>query len=312
MVEFFVRRLLQFIPTILIVTLIVFVLLSVLPGDAAFLRATGVRRGEANEEAIQQLREKWGLNDPIHIRYFDFLNDLIHGDLGHSFRTGQNMTDVLLERLPVTVKLVIFSLLIAITGGLTLGFLAAVYQGSIFDLTSMLVAIAGISIPEFWSGLMLIFLVGVTWNLLPAGGYGGSLIYLVLPSVALGFRYMALIARITRSSMLEIINKDFVRTARSKGIRENIVRTKHVFRNALLPIITIIGLESGWLLANTVVIEKVFSLPGIGHLMVSSVFRRDIPAMQATILVVVLAFLTLNLTVDLAYGYLDPRIRYGD
>ncbi len=263
-----------------------------------------------NEEAVRQLREKWGLNDPIYVRYFDFLKGLVQGDLGDSFRTGESMSAVLAERLPVTLKLVGFSILLAVTGGLALGFLAAVYKGTAVDMASMVVAISGISIPEFWSGMMLLLLVGVRWNLLPAGGYDGTLMSLILPAVTLGFRYMALIARITRSSMLDIMNKDYVRTARSKGLVERVVRSKHIFRNALIPILTIVGLESGWILANTVIIEKVFSLPGIGQLLVKSVLSRDIPAEQAGIMIIVLGFLTLNLLVDLTYGFLDPRIRY--
>mgnify|MGYP006292597119 FL=1 len=310
MITFFTRRFLQFIPTLLAVTLIVFVLLSVLPGDAAFFRAAGVKRGEMNEEAVERLREEWGLNDPIYVRYFNFLKGLVRGDLGDSFRTGESMSAVLASRLPVTLKLVGFSILLAVVGGLSLGFLAAVYKGTSIDLVSMIIAITGISIPEFWSGMMLLLLVGVYWNLLPAGGYDGTLMSLILPAVTLGFRYMALIARITRSSMLDIMNKDYVRTARSKGLVERVVRSKHVFRNALIPILTIVGLESGWILANTVIIEKVFSLPGIGQLLVISVYSRDIPAEQAGIMVIVLGFLTLNLLVDLTYGFLDPRIRY--
>ncbi len=311
MLTFFARRLLQFIPTILAVTLIVFVLLSVLPGDAAFFRAAGVKRGQMNEEAVQQLREQWGLNDPIYVRYFDFLKDLVRGDLGESFRTGENLNSVLAQRIPITLKLVGFSILLAVIGGISLGFFAAVHKGTLIDLGSMILAITGISMPVFWSGTMLLLLVGVYWNLLPAGGYDGTLITLILPSVTLGFRYMALIARTTRSSMLEVMNRDYVRTARSKGLMERVVRSKHIFRNALIPILTIVGLESGWILANTVVIEKVFSLPGIGQLLIISVYSRDIPAEQAGILIIVLGFLTLNLLVDLMYGFLDPRIRYS-
>jgi len=191
-----------------------------------------------------------------------------------------------------------------------LGYFAAVHKGTLADLGSMIIAITGISTPAFFSGLILLLVAGVYWNILPVA-YNGTLISFILPSLCMGFRYIGLIARTTRSEMVEVMNKDYVRTARSKGLMERSVRFKHIFRNALIPVITIIGLESGWMLANTVVIEKVFSLPGIGQLLVQSIYARDIPAEQMGILIIVLGFLTLNLLVDLLYGSLDPRIRYS-
>lgn len=311
MLGFIIRRVLQVIPTLLILTVILFVLMSILPGDPAFIRASAVKQGRIDLEQVERLREEWGLNDPIPVRYFRWVTDALRGDLGRSYRTGQDVVFMLKERLPVTLRLVLLSMLIAVIGGVGLGFIAAIRQGTLFDLGAMFVAVAGISIPEFWSALMLILLVSVTWRLLPTGGYGGGdLAHMVLPSLTLGFRYMALIARITRSSVLDVINKDHVRTARAKGLAERVVGFKHIFRNSLIPITTIIGLEFGWLLANTVVIEMVFGLPGIGYLLVKSVLRKDLVAMQGGILVVALAFLVLNLVVDLLYGYLDPRIRY--
>jgi len=175
----------------------------------------------------------------------------------------------------------------------------------------MVIAIVGVSVPEFWVGLMLVLLVAVKWGLLPTSGYvSGNIVYLILPSLALGYRYVGLIARVTRSSMLDVSSQDYVRTAISKGLSLFSVRGKHIFRNAIIPIMTIVGLESGWLIANTVVIEEVFSLPGIGRMLVVSILARDIPSMQAAILIMVLSFATLNLVVDVGYGFLDPRIRY--
>ena len=311
MLAFAIRRLLQIIPTLLALTVFLFVLMSILPGDPAFIRASAVKQGRIDYEQVERLREEWGLNDPIHVRYIRWLGDVLRGDLGRSYRTGQDVGDMLKERVPVTLRLVVYSMIIAVIGGVCLGFVAAIRQGTIFDLGAMFVAVAGISIPEFWSGLMLILLVSVTWRLLPTGGYGGGdLAHMALPVLTMGFRYMALIARITRSSVLDVIHKDYVRTARAKGLRERAVRFKHIFRNSLIPITTIIGLEFGWLLANTVVIETVFSLQGIGALLVISVLRKDLVALQGGILVVALAFLLLNLTVDLLYGFMDPRIRY--
>lgn len=311
MITFTIRRLFEFIPTIIVAITIIFIILSILPGDAAFLRAAGLKRGVSSEQAIRQLREKWGLDDPIYVRYFRYLGELFTGNLGRSFRNDRKMTNVMQDRLPVTCILAVFSVIIAVVVGFTLGLIAAFFRGTIFDLTSMSVAVTAISIPEFWFGMVLMLLVAVKWGILPTSGYeAGNLKYFILPAVALGFRYIGLIARITRSSVLDVINKDYVRTARSKGLQEWKMRAKHIIRNALLPISTIVGLESGWLLANTVVIEEVFGLPGVGRLLVISVIRRDIPAMQASILVVVGAFLVLNLSVDLFYGIVDPRIRY--
>jgi len=311
MLGFVIRRVVQVIPTLLILTVLLFVLMSILPGDPAFIRASAVKQGRIDLEQVERLREEWGLNDPIPVRYFRWVSAALRGDLGRSYRTGQDVVFMLKERLPVTLRLVLLSMLIAVIGGVSLGFIAAIHQGTFFDLGAMFVAVAGISIPEFWSALMLILLVGVTWRLLPTGGYGGGyLAHMILPSLTLGFRYMALIARITRSSVLDVVNKDHVRTARAKGLTESVVRFKHIFPNSLIPITTIIGLEFGWLLANTVVIEMVFGLPGIGYMLVKSVLRKDLVAMQGGILVVALAFLFLNLVVDLLYGFLDPRIRY--
>jgi len=311
MPSFIIRRLLAFIPTIIAVTLIIFVVLSLLPGDAAFVRAAGFKRGVANTEGIEKLREQWGLNDPAYVRYFSFLGGLFVGDLGTSYRTDEVLSDVIRQRLPVTLKLASISILLAVAGGLTLGFLAAIHRGSIIDLGCMAIAIVGVSVPEFWVGLMLMLVVAVKWGLLPTSGYSpGNILFLVLPSIALGFRYIGLIARVTRSSMLDVASQDYVRTATSKGLSLSSVRRKHIFRNALVPILTIVGLESGWLFANTVVIEEVFGLPGIGRMLVVSILGRDIPAMQAAILVMVLAFLILNLVIDVGYGFLDPRIRY--
>jgi peptide/nickel transport system permease protein len=312
MSAFVVRRLLAFIPTIAAVTLVIFVVLNLLPGDAAFVRAAGFKRGVANTEGIDQLREQWGLNDPAYLRYFRFLGGLLRGDLGTSYRTDQVLSEVIKERLPVTLKLAGISILLAVVGGLTFGFLAAIHRGSIIDLVCMVTAIVGVSVPEFWVGLMLMLVVAVKWGLLPTSGYSsGNILYLILPSLALGFRYIGLIARVTRSSMLDVASQDHVRTAHSKGLSLFSVRWKHVFRNALVPILTIVGLESGWLFANTVVVEEVFGLPGIGRLLVVSILGRDIPSMQAAILIMVFTFLILNLAIDLAYGFLDPRIRYS-
>ncbi len=309
MITFLVRRLIQFIPTLLGVTLIIFILLNVMPGDAALL--SGNPRGGTDPKVIEALREKWGLNDPLPIRYVRFLGNLVKGDLGISFRLDRKVSEVINERLFVTLRLATCGMLFAVIGGVGLGFFSAIHQGSAFDIIAMIGAVTGMSIPNFWLGLMLMYLVGVLLGILPTSGYGGGdLAHLILPAFTLGVRYMALLARMSRSAVLDVVHEDYVNTARSKGLAERVVQFRHIFRNALIPVITIAGLQFGGMLASTVVVETVFSWCGIGSLLVESIFRRDVPVLQGCILIIVVAFLVINLLVDLAYGYLDPRIQY--
>ena len=310
MITFLVRRLIQFIPTLLAVTFIIFILLNVMPGDAALL--SGNPRGGTDPKVIEALREKWGLNDPLPIRYVRFLGNLVKGDLGISFRLDRKVSEVINERLFVTLRLATCAMLFAVIGGVGLGFFSAIHQGSALDIIAMIGAVTGMSIPNFWLGLMLMYLVGVLLGILPTSGYGGGdLAHLILPAFTLGVRYMALLARMSRSAVLDVVHEDYVNTARSKGLAERAVQFRHIFRNALIPVITIAGLQFGGMLASTVVVETVFSWSGIGSLLVESIFRRDVPVLQGCILIIVVAFLVINLLVDLAYGYLDPRIQYG-
>ena len=309
MLTFFIRRIIQFIPTVLAVSFIVFILLNVMPGDAALL--SGNPRGGIDPKVVAELRAKWGLDDPLYTRYFRYLNNLVHGDLGVSFRQDRNVSDILKTRLPVTFRLAGLAILFASITGVSLGFISAIHHGSAIDITSMILAVTGMSTPNFWLGLMLMYLFGALWGILPTSGYGGGrFIYMILPAFTLGVRYMALLARISRSSALEIIYQDYVKTARAKGLSEWTVRYRHIFRNALIPVVTVIGLQFGGMLASAVVIETVFSFPGIGSLLVQSIFSRDVPVLQGCILVIVVTFLIVNLGVDLVYGYIDPRIQY--
>ena len=310
MLTFFIRRILQFIPTVLAVSFIIFILLNVMPGDAALL--SGNPRGGVDPRVVAELRAKWGLDDPLYVRYFRYLNNLVHGDLGVSFRQDRNVSDILRARLPVTFRLAGFAIFLAAISGVSLGFVSAIHQGTAIDVSAMITAVAGMSIPNFWLGLMLMYLFGALWKILPTSGYGGGrFVYLILPAITLGVRYMALLARMSRASVLEIVYQDYIKTARSKGLSEWTVRYRHIFRNALIPVVTVIGLQFGGMLASAVVIETVFSLPGIGSLLVQSIFSRDVPVLQGCILVIVVTFLIVNLGVDLVYGYIDPRIQYG-
>lgn len=309
MTTYIIRRSAEIVPTVLFVLTVMFFLLSILPGDAALL--AGDPRLAKNPSAIKRVKQKWGLNDPIPIRYFKYLFNLFQGDLGTSYRTHEKVSQLLLRKIPPTFILVGVAYLFATPIGLALGFVSGIDRGSIIDFGSMSLAIFGVSVPRFWVGLMLMYLFAVLFHgLLPASGYGGA-IYYVLPSITLGYPMIALVARITRSSVLEVIQKDYVRTARSKGASEWTVNLKHVFRNSILPIMTVSGLQLGGLVANTVIVERVFSWPGIGTLTINSIMRRDIPAIQACVFVFVLVVVVLNTLVDILYAYLDPRITYS-
>jgi len=280
-----------------------------MPGDAALL--SGNPRGGTDPRIIEALREKWGLNDPLPIRYVRFLGNLVKGDLGISFRLDRKVSEIIGERLFVTLRLAACGMFFALITGVSLGFFSAIHQGSVLDMVAMIGAVAGMSIPNFWLGLMLMYLVGVLLGILPTSGYGGGdLRHLILPAFTLGVRYMALLARMSRSAVLDVVHEDYVNTARSKGLAERAVQFRHIFRNALIPVITIAGLQFGGMLASTVVVETVFSWSGIGSLLVDSIFRRDVPVLQGCVLIIVVAFLLINLLIDLVYGYLDPRIQY--
>lgn len=309
MFSYIIQRTIQIVPTALFVLTVVFFLLSVLPGDAALLSGSA-RRG-MDEAALENLREEWGLDDPIPIRYIKYIANLLQGDLGLSYRTGEEVSQLLIKKLAPTFSLVGLAFLFATPFGILLGFFSALNRGSIIDLGSMLFAVVGVSAPRFWVGLMLMYLFAVVFQgLLPPSGFGGFTYY-ILPSLTLGFPMIALIARITRSSVLEVMQEDYVRTARAKGAPESLVNLKHVFRNSILPVLTTAGLNFGAMVANTVVVEKIFSWPGIGNLVISSILRRDIPAMQGCILVFVMVVVFINALVDILYAYFDPTITYS-
>lgn len=310
MLIFVLRRVAQSIPTLIAVILLVFVLFSVIPGSIASTMGDD-GRGPMDPQVVERMRKELGLDDPVHVRFAHYLGKLVQGDLGTSFRTREPVTKLISTRIWPSLKLTFAAMAIAILIGLPLGFVAALKPGSIVDSTSMVFAVSGLSLPKFWLGLMLMYLFALKLKMLPSFGYGdGSLTYLILPAVALGVSPMALLARTTRAAVLEIAHADFVRTARSKGMSETRVVKWHVMRNALVIVLTAIGLQFGSLMGQAVVVEKLFSWPGLGSLLVDSVFQRDIPAVQGSILVIVLFFLVINTLVDIAYVLIDPRIRY--
>jgi len=307
MLSFLIRRLLQTIPTVLAVVLLVFVLFSVVPGSIA-----STMSDDSDPQVELRMKKQLGLDQPVYMRFGAYVARLAAGDLGASFRTREPVTTMIAKRAWPTLQLIFASMAFAVLLGVPLGFVAALRPGSLVDTVSMVLAVSGLSVAKFWLGLLLMYLFALRLGWLPSFGYGdGGLKYLILPAVTLGVSPMALLARTTRAAVLEIMTADFVRTARSKGMSETRVVKWHVMRNALVLILTPMGLQFGALMGQAVVVEKLFSWPGIGSLLVDSVLQRDIPAVQGSILVVVLFFLAINLLIDVLYGVIDPRIRYA-
>jgi peptide/nickel transport system permease protein len=310
MLAYALRRLLQFIPTVLVISLIMFFLLNVLPGNAA-LMAAGVQDRGMDAKYVEQMLKKWDLDKPLHVRYWAYLKNLARGNLGLSFLRGEDVRQVVLERFWPTLKLALAAMLIAVGIGVPLGFVSALRHGTWLDAASMIGAVSGVSMPQFWLGLLLMFLLSVKLRLLPTSGYGdGSPANLILPAFTLGVGYMALLARTTRAAVMEILAADFVRTAEAKGLSRLVINGKHVLRNALILVLTTAGLQFGSLIGQTVIVEKLFSWPGIGSLLVDTIFQRDIPVVQGCVLLIILVFLCVNLAVDLLYALIDPRIEY--
>ena len=309
MLNVLARRLTNVVPTLFAVVALVFVLFSVLPGS--FISGMSEEGRTIDPAVMERMRKEMGLDDPLPTRFAKYIVHTATGDLGTSFRTREPVTQLIAARVWPSLKLVFAAMTFAITVGVTLGFLAALRPGSLIDTAAMVGAISGLSLSQFWFGLMLMYLFALTLGWLPSFGYGeGGVRNLILPAVALGVGPMALLARTTRAAVLDVLNADFVRTARSKGMSERLVVKWHVLRNALVLVVTIVGLQFGSLLGQAVVVEKLFAWPGVGSLMVDSVFQRDIPTVQGCILLIVLFFLFINTLVDLAYVAIDPRIRY--
>jgi ABC-type dipeptide/oligopeptide/nickel transport system permease component len=307
MLSFLFRRLLQTIPTVLAVVALVFVLFSVVPGSIVSSMSD-----DADPQVELRMKKQLGLDDPLYVRFGTYIAKLATGDFGTSFRTREPVTFMIAKRIWPTLQLIFTAMAFSVVIGVPLGFVAALKPGGIVDTLAMVVAVSGLSIAKFWLGLVLMYLFALKLGWLPSFGYGdGGLKYLILPAVTLGVSPMALFARTTRAAVLEIMTADFVRTARSKGMSETRVVKWHVMRNALVIILTTVGLQFGGLMGQAVVVEKLYSWPGIGSLLVDSVLQRDIPAVQGSILVVVLSFLAINLLIDVLYGVIDPRIRYA-
>jgi peptide/nickel transport system permease protein len=306
---FILRRLLLAIPVFIGVTLVTFILMYVVPGDPV-TALVDEKMASTDPAAARLFREKWGLDDPVPVQYLKFLANAARGDLGLSYRSEQPVLASILERFPATATLAAASLGIAIFLGIPLGILAAVRQNTVLDSASIMLATFGVSVPNFWLGLLLIYIIAVQLRWLPPSGYGPAFPYLIMPAITLGTGLSAVIARLTRSSMLEVIRQDYVRTARAKGLAERRVIAGHVLRNAAIPIVTIVGVQISGLLSGAVITERVFSWPGVGRLLLDSIGARDLPVVQGCVLFIATIFIGLNLLVDLSYAWLDPRIRY--
>ena len=304
MLRYIVRRLIFFPPILVGVSLLVFAILHLTPGDPAEV----LLGPEAGAAQLEQLRRNLGLDRPLHIQYLVFLKDALRGDLGRSIRTNNPVAEEILSRLPATATLAACGLLIAVVLGFPLGLASALRRNTAVDALAGLCALLGFSIPNFWAALMLMLLLSIILPVLPSSGYGGWQ-HLILPALTLGIQIMAVIARMTRSSMLEVLRQDYIRTAHAKGIPTLQVLLHHSVRNALIPIVTIAGLYFGLLLGGVVVTETVFSYPGLGRMLVDAIRAHDYPLIQGGVLTFGLCICTVNLLVDLAYAFLDPRIR---
>jgi peptide/nickel transport system permease protein len=300
------RKLLGAIPLLLGVATLVFVVMRLLPGDPAALMLS---EAGGSAEAIAALRADLGFDDPIVVQYGHYLLSLLRGDLGTSLFSHRPVVTIIVEQLPSTIELAVAAMIIAISLGTVLGILAAARQGTWLDALARALAVAGGSVPIFWSALLLIWLFSLRLGSLPATGQGGWT-HLIMPALVLGFASSGAIARLVRASLLEVLAQDFVNTARAKGLGEGTVLIRHALKNALIPVITVIGLQFGFLLGGTVVTETIFSRQGIGQLVVTAILWKDFPVVQGVVLLAALVYTVVNLSVDLAYTFLDPRIRY--
>jgi ABC-type dipeptide/oligopeptide/nickel transport system permease component len=302
--RFVASRLATGLPTLLAVSLLVFAIVRLIPGDPARLLAGDF----ATDQIVDELRQKWRLNDPLPVQYAVYVVGVVRGDFGRSITTSTPILPELVERFLRTLELAVAGIVVAMVVGGAAGIVSAVRRSSLTDYVATALALTGISTPIFWSGLLLILLFSVRLEWLPAGGTG-TLRHLVLPALSLGLFSAGVLARQTRSGMLEVLGQDFVRTARAKGLPERVVVVKHALKNALIPVVTVLGDQFGRLLGGAILTETVFAWPGMGRYLIESISQRDYPAVQGAILVFATSVVVINLLVDLSYGMLDPRVR---
>ena len=314
MLEFLVRRAFISAITLVLVSLIVFAGVRAIPGDPARVLAGA----EADEAGLQEIREKYGLDDAVVVQYLRWAGHALRGDLGVSIRTRQPVGSTIVTKLPITIELTILSIVVALAIALPAGVVAAVRRNSVWDVVMSGMSLGGVSIPNFWLGIMLILLVSVRLGWLPASGYVppwqdpiDNLRRMLMPAVVLGTGLAAVLMRQTRNAMIEVLSADYIRTARAKGLAQGAVVVRHALRNSLIPVVTILGLQMGALMSGAVVTEQIFVVPGFGRLIVEAVFTRDYPLVQGVVLITASAYVLINLLVDVSYSVLNPRIRIG-
>ena len=313
MIKMILKRIFQLIPVLLITMSMTFVITRVLPGNPA----VSILGPQATAEDIAKMEEEMGLHDPMPVQYINYMNRILTGDLGTSYRYNRPVADLIFEKLPNTLQIALASLIIALLIGVPVGIISAVKQYSAFDYISMIAALIGVSMPSFWLGLMLVLIFSVNLGWFPtmgmgaiSNGIGDVISHLFLPSLCLSFGSMANFARISRSSMLEVIDQDYMKAVRAKGIRENVVIIKHGLKNALPPIVTVLGMRIAALMTGAIMIETIFSWPGIGRLIVDAINNNDFEMIQGTVLFMAILYVTVNLVVDIIYLYINPKVSY--
>lgn len=306
MTTYVLRRLAQAVPVLIGISLFTFMMVHLVPGDPVQLFAGDK---SISQERATQLRHQYGLDRPLWKQYADYMSGALHGDLGKSIRTQRPVWDAIQEAIWPTLQLTIAGLIVALVLGITLGVLAAIFHNTWFDSVAMVIALLGVSVPVFYLGLLLLFLLSFQFHIFPATGSEGVKT-LILPGLTIGFASSAYLARLVRSSMLETMKQDYIVTARAKGVVERMVVTRHALKNALIPTVTYLGIQLAGLLTGAVVTEQVFSRPGLGRLIVQAIGNRDFPTIQGAVLVTAVVYVLVSLVVDLSYGFLDPRIRY--
>lgn len=310
-----VKKLLMMIPIVIMVSIILFLLLKALPGDAAM-----VAGGEfATDADIEAAREAMGLNKPLYMQYLDWLWGILHGDFGNSLLTGSPIVDKVVQRFPATMELAILSMIVAIIIAVPLGIISAVYRNSVWDTLSSILSVVGIAMPSFWLGMLLIILFSLTLGWLPASGYTPffedpikSLRYMILPAFSIGASFAATTMRQTRNALLEVLDQDYMMTAKAKGLPGHIIIWKHALRNALIPVVTVVAMQTGKLFGGAVIAETVFVIPGLGSEIVGSIMKRDFPTTMAMIMIVAVIVIFINAFIDILYGFIDPRVGKED
>lgn len=305
MLKYIIKKLVLMIPILIGASIIVFLMIHLAPGDPVHM----IVGPNVTPEVYDNIVEKLGLNDPLPVQYYRFISNVVRGDLGMSILQRRPVLDIIKEKLPITLELGLASLFISFAIAVPAGVIAAVKRKTVVDYASMTGALVGMSMPTFWFGLLLLYFFAYRWRLFPISGYG-TWQHLVLPALTMGLTDAAVTARMVRSSMLEVIRQDYIRTARSKGLAEKVVINQHALKNALIPIITLLGLRVGWIMGGSVILELVFSRPGLGRLMIDAILARDYPIVQGSMLVLTSCIILANILADILYAVVDPRIKY--